>query len=133
MNLGIMTVHHNDPENFIDDLEDFFQYCSLLLCGNKDNKIPKNTTQSRKTCSKKFRKTIVSIGGHFYHFRDLVLCYAKCLQFCLRGPQEHIVTVQKILYCPMLSFLLMMDLVVPFASHKTISHCDCTNIIFDGC
>ena len=28
MNSGIMNVHHNDPENFIDDTEYFLQYCS---------------------------------------------------------------------------------------------------------
>ena len=25
-NSGLMTVHHNEPENFIDDPEDFIQY-----------------------------------------------------------------------------------------------------------
>ena len=28
INSGLMTAHHNDTEIFIDDLEDFFQYCS---------------------------------------------------------------------------------------------------------
>ena len=45
MNSGIMNVHHNDPENFIDDTEYFLQYCSWLLCGHEGNTNQKNTTQ----------------------------------------------------------------------------------------
>ena len=40
---GLMTVHHNFPENFIDDMEDFCRYCSWIICGykgKKNRKIP---------------------------------------------------------------------------------------------
>ena len=37
MNSGFMTVHQNDPENFIDDPGDFRQYCSLLLSRQEGN------------------------------------------------------------------------------------------------
>ena len=35
MNSGIMTIHRNDPENIIDDPEDFFQYRSWIISGHK--------------------------------------------------------------------------------------------------
>ena len=40
-----MNVHHNDPENFIDDPEDFCQYLRSLLSGHKGKKLQKNNTQ----------------------------------------------------------------------------------------
>ena len=38
-----MTVYHNDPENFIDDSEYFFQYRSSILSGHKGNKLNPTT------------------------------------------------------------------------------------------
>ena len=45
MNSGLITVHHNDPENFIDDTEYVCQYCIWLLSEHKGNKFQTNTTQ----------------------------------------------------------------------------------------
>ena len=43
MDSGIMSIHHNDPENIIDDPEDFRQYRSWLLSGNKCNTLHPTT------------------------------------------------------------------------------------------
>ena len=40
-----MTVHHNDPEQFIYDTEDFCKYHSLLISEYKGNILQTNTTQ----------------------------------------------------------------------------------------
>ena len=42
-------------------------------------------------------------GGHFYHFRGLILCNAKLLQLNRYKKQEHSCTVQKVLYSTMSS------------------------------
>ena len=39
MNSGIITVHHNDPDNFIDDSESFLRYHILLLSEYKGTNI----------------------------------------------------------------------------------------------
>ena len=42
-----MNVHNNDPESFIDDPEDFHQYCSWLLSVYKGNTLHPTATQVR--------------------------------------------------------------------------------------
>ena len=44
MNLVIMTVRHNDQENFINYPEYFRQYCIRILIGDKGNTLHPNTT-----------------------------------------------------------------------------------------
>ena len=44
MKSGIMNVHHNNPDNFIEDSEDFCQYHSWLL-REHEKKIQTSTTQ----------------------------------------------------------------------------------------
>ena len=45
MNSGLMTVHHNDPDNFIDDPEYFPQYLSWILCEHDGTNIHKSPNQ----------------------------------------------------------------------------------------
>ena len=45
MNSGLMTFHHNDPENFIDDTEYFLQDHIWLLSIHKVTTIHPTTTQ----------------------------------------------------------------------------------------
>ena len=45
MNSGIMTVHHNDTENSIDDPEYFYQYHGWLISVHKVNTLHPTTTQ----------------------------------------------------------------------------------------
>ena len=42
---GIITLHHNYSENFIDNTKEFIQYCSWILCKHKGIKIQTSTTQ----------------------------------------------------------------------------------------
>ena len=46
MNSGLITVHNNGPEIFIDDTEYFFQYRSWLLSGHKGNTLHTTTIKS---------------------------------------------------------------------------------------
>ena len=43
MNSGIMKIHQNDPENIIDDPEDFRQYRSWLLSEHKEKTLHPTT------------------------------------------------------------------------------------------
>ena len=45
MSSGLMTVHNNDPDNFIDDPEYFHQYPSWIISGHGGNTLQKNTNQ----------------------------------------------------------------------------------------
>ena len=68
----------------------------------------------------------------FYHFRGLILCKAKCLQYNRLKKKIVVAQFRKSyiqLRCP---FFNLMDLLVPFMSHKN-SHCKGSFIIFDGC
>ena len=49
MNSGLMTIHHNDPDNFIDKPEDFSQYHRSLLCEHEFINIQTSITQVRNT------------------------------------------------------------------------------------
>ena len=49
MNLGLITVHHNDPDNFIDDPEYFFQYYIWVLCVHEVKKIQTIPTHIRNS------------------------------------------------------------------------------------
>ena len=40
-----MTVHHNVPEIFIDDTENFCQYHSWILSGHEGNRLIPTTNQ----------------------------------------------------------------------------------------
>ena len=46
MNSGLITVHNNGPEIFIDDTEYFCQYRSWLLSGHKGNTLHTTTIKS---------------------------------------------------------------------------------------
>ena len=50
------------------------------------------------------RANLLVEANFFNHFRGIILCNVKCLQFHLNKKQEHSVTVQQVFYSPMLSF-----------------------------
>ena len=49
MNSGIMTIHQNDPEDIIDDPEDFCQYHRLLLNGHNGKTLHPTTIKFTTT------------------------------------------------------------------------------------
>ena len=59
------------------------------------------------TCSAKFCDNLVVEADAFNHFRGIILCNAKCLQFQQNKIQEHRGTVHKVFHSPMLSPFLV--------------------------
>ena len=65
MNSGIRTIHQNYPENIIDDTDDFFQYRSWILSGNKGKKLHPTTI--------KFTTAQLYGGSNYHVFTDIKL------------------------------------------------------------
>ena len=68
----------------------------------------------------KFGDRLLVDTDFFYHFRGLVLCNAKRLQFNRNKKQEHRGTVKQVLYYPMLYWFKLIEFLVLFAPHKEI-------------
>ena len=54
---------------------------------------------------------LISICGHFYHFRGIILCNTKRLQFNQIKKKEHRGTIQQVFYSFMFSFFLIDEVV----------------------
>ena len=67
----------------------------------------------------------------FYHFRELILCNSKRLQFHWKKNMVAQFSKSSIQLC--LHFFNLMKLLVPFASHKKLYHYDGSILIFDSC
>ena len=81
-------------------------------------------------CSEKFSNNLSVEAGGFYHFRELILCNAKCLQFNRNKKKERRGTVQKLFYSPMLPFKKMDVVVGSVGSAQKKCHCDGSIVIF---
>ena len=75
---------------------------------------------------------LVSRNGHFCHFRGLLLCNAKRLQFHSYKKLRRKGTVQKVFNALMLSFFLIWVVVASVCVAQKIPCCNGSIIIFDG-
>ena len=85
-----------------------------------------------RTCSANFCDDLLVEADIIYHFRGIILCNTKRLQFYLNKKQERRGTVQQVFYSYMLPFFNLMDWLVPFGSQKN-PRCDGSIVIFYGC
>ena len=85
-------------------------------------------------CSaKKYDNSLVETAI-FFHFRDLILCNVKHLQYYLIKKNKNIGAHFSKSYILLLHpFFKFMELLIPFALHKSFSHCNRSIFIFDGC
>ena len=60
-----MNVHNNDPKNFIDDPEDFRQYCRWILSGHEGNILQTNSTQ--------VITLQLDVGSNSHVFTDIIM------------------------------------------------------------
>ena len=70
-------------------------------------------------------------ANNFYHFRGLIFYREKYLQLNQYRKQDCSCTVQKYFYSTTSWFFNLIELLVPFKSHKKVLHCDGSIVIFD--
>ena len=80
-----MSIHHNDPENIINDPEDFFQYRSWPLSGHKVKKIHPTTI--------KVNTEQLDVGSNSHVFNNIkIFAYTRPVQFNVKirnGNKAH--------------------------------------------
>ena len=84
------------------------------------NPRPKLSYEFLLTCSAKFCDNLLVEADVFYHFRGLILCNAKCLQFYINKHNSNIVAQFNNYYIQLSCPFLFMQLLVPFSFHKKI-------------
>ena len=85
------------------------------------------------TCSTKCCDNLLVEADNFYHFRGIISCNTKRLQFNRNKKQELKGTVQQVFYTLTSSFYKLVEFLVPFEPHKNLPRCKDYIVNVDGC